>query len=81
MNVSLASFEELVEKLRQHGLGKESDRLKSLLNAAWSSTSEFIGELGLETLRIQRSQSMASLDLQVAIAKCIEETKTIWPEF
>ena len=64
MNVNLRPFEELVAKLREHGFGEGADEIAMLMSSAWTTSSEFTGELGRAVLRFQREHSAVSTDLR-----------------
>ena len=79
-NVHLDPFDELIRALRAQGLPDAADSLASIKAAAWTSSSEMLGELGKAVLRIQAENAHASNDLQRTLARCIEEVRKVWPQ-
>ena len=80
MNVNLRPFEELVAKLREHGFGEGADEIAMLMSSAWTTSSEFTGELGRAVLRFQREHSAVSTDLLDALDRCMREVQIVWPD-
>jgi hypothetical protein len=80
MNVSLRPFDELVAKLREHGFSECADEISMLLSLAWTTSSEFVGELGLAVLRFQREHPAVSTDLQDTLNGCMKEVRIVWPD-
>ncbi len=80
MNVNLSPFEELIIKLRVHGFGECADEIAMLMSSAWTTSSEFIGELGQAVLRFQRTHLSVSADLQDALDHCMREVRIVWPD-
>ena len=80
MNVNLRPFDELVAKLREHGFGEGADEIAMLMSSAWTTSSEFIGELGRTVLRFQREHPTVSTDLRDALDRCMREVRIVWPD-
>jgi hypothetical protein len=80
VNVSLRPFEELVIKLREHGFGESANEIATLTGSAWTTSSEFIGELGRAVLRFQREHPAVSTDLRDALDRCTREVRIVWPD-
>ena len=80
MNVNLRPFKELVANLRVHGFGEGADEIAMLMSSAWTTSSEFIGELGRAVLRFQREHPTVSADLQDALDRCMREVRIVWPD-
>ena len=80
MNVSLRPFEELVAKLREHSFDEGADEIAMVMSSAWTTSSEFIGELGRAVLRFQREHPAVSTDLHDTLDRCIREVRIVWPD-
>jgi len=80
MNVSLHPFEELVTKLRSDGFEPTADRIALLMRSSWTTSSEFIGELGLTVSEFQREHPVISPDLRDIVARCMREVRIVWPD-
>jgi hypothetical protein len=74
-------FDRLTESLRAAGLGEDAGRLHSLLHeTAWTSSSELLGELGLELRRIKK-QHWRRLDegARSLLQECAAAVHKGWP--
>jgi hypothetical protein len=80
MNVSLHPFEELIAKLREQGFSESADYIEMLKRISWTSSSEFIGELGQGILRFQREHPTVSGDLRDVLDRCMREVRIVWPD-
>lgn len=80
MNVNLRPFEELVIKLRENGFGDGADEIAMLMSSAWTTSSEFIGELGRAVMRFQREHPVVSTDLRDVLDRCMREVRIVWPD-
>jgi hypothetical protein len=74
-------FEELLSALGTEGYDQISQRLHVLLHeVAWTTSSELMGELGLEILIFQRSPQSLSPELQELLCRCMDVVKQVWPD-
>ncbi len=73
-------FDELIRELRAQGLADAADSLASIKAAAWTTSSEMLGELGMAILRIQSENARASNDLQRLLGRCMDEVRKVWPQ-
>jgi len=80
MNVNLRPFDELATKFREHGFSEGADEIAMLMSSAWTTSSEFIGELGQAVLRFQRAHPSISADLRDALDRCMKEVRIVWPD-
>jgi hypothetical protein len=80
MNVSLHPFDELIIKLREHGFAESADYVAMLMRSVWTSSSEFIGELGQAVLLFQREHPTIPPDLRDVLDRCMREVRIVWPE-
>jgi hypothetical protein len=73
-------FDRLIADLKTEGYQTEAQRLHSILHeVAWTTSSELIGELGLEIVAIQRTSGDYSVDLRRKLDDCMEAVKRVWP--
>jgi len=80
MKVNRHPFDELVIELRKHGYGESADDVATLMRSAWSSSSEYIGELGQAVLRFQRAHPIVAPDLRNVLDRRMREVRIVWPE-
>ena len=74
-------FDELIQRLRAAGFTDAAQRLDDKLHGTvWTTSSEQIGELGLEILAFQRSTSKASPRLQRSLKQCMAVVRKVWPD-
>ena len=75
-----AGFRELVFVLRSEGFGVTAARLDTMLQAAWTSSSELLGELGQEILAFQRcGYEPVSPELRRSLDACLSVVRRVWP--
>ncbi len=80
MNVDPHPFDELITRFREYGFPENADRLAMLMRSVWTSSSEFIGELGLTVLRFQREQPSVRPELREVLDRCVREARKVWPD-
>lgn len=78
--VELAPFDELIAQLRARELNEAADSISRLRTAAWSTSSEMIGELGLAVLRLQSDKNLFPRELTPLADRCMTEVRKVWPE-
>gem|GEM_PF-951494 len=77
---SATDFEILISTLRAEGHEQAARKLDELLHeVAWTSSSEMVGELGLEVVRFQRGNPRVSPELQELLHRCLKQIKRVWP--
>jgi hypothetical protein len=73
-------FDELIALLKAEGRAEEGQRIHTLLHeVAWTTSSELLGELGQETLAIQRSNPACSVELHCKFTECLKLVRRVWP--
>jgi hypothetical protein len=78
---SHSDFDELISMLRAEGHDQVAQRLHMLLHeVAWTSSSELMGELGLEIAAFRRSTRNLSPELEKLICRCLDVVKKVWPD-
>jgi hypothetical protein len=77
-----AFVDQVAERLRAEGLADSADRLHALLHrAAWSSSSELIGEVGKAIIVVRgRSDRSVSPDLVRDLERCLAAVRRVWPD-
>ena len=80
-------FDDLIEKLeaesvRKPILNKSAAALHQLLHGtAWTTSSELLGEVGLELLRIQRDyEKSLAPDTRESLQRCLAAVRKVWPD-
>lgn len=74
-------FDELIRRLRAAGFTDAARKLDDKLHGtAWATSSEQIGELGLEILAFQRSTPKVSARLQRSLRECLDVVRQVWPD-
>jgi len=69
-----------LEKLKRLGFVEETAELERLVNSAWSSSSEMLGEIGLGLLRLEsRIGSQWPDTIREECAKYLSEVRKVWP--
>jgi hypothetical protein len=64
-------FDTLVACLRAQGLDAAAESLEGVLTGVWTTSSEFLGEVGLELVRIRKAYGRAfSSDTKRAFGLC-----------
>ena len=79
--IDYQAFEDLILKLRQSRYETTADKLDSLLHLeAWTSSSELVGELGLEIVAFDRSASNVPAEVQNGLKRCLAIVRKVWPD-
>jgi hypothetical protein len=73
-------FDELIRQLHADGLSSAAESILALRKAAWSTSSEMIGELGIAVSKIQAETPQASPALQEILGRCMAQVRKIWPD-
>ena len=73
-------FRELVRVLRDEDFGVTAARLDTILRAAWTTSSELLGELGQEILAFQRcGYEPFSPELRRSLDASLSVVRRVWP--
>ena len=76
----LELFDELIRQLHADGLCSAAKSVSGVRNAAWSTSSEMMGGLGIAVLKIQAETPAPSRALQEILGRCMAEVRNIWPD-
>ena len=69
-----------LEKLKRLRFVEETAELERIVNSAWSSSSEMLGEIGLGLLRLEsRLGSRCPDAIKEEFAKYMREVRKVWP--
>jgi hypothetical protein len=79
--VNSEPFHVLATSLRETGFTAQSERLESVLNGTWTTSSELIGELGVAVLAIREECRPLRADQKVLLKRCLREVRKAWPGF
>jgi len=79
--VSSEPFHALATSLREGGFITHSNRLESVLNGTWTTSSELIGELGLAVMEIRKECRPLGGTQKALIKQCLREVRKAWPGF
>jgi hypothetical protein len=75
-------FRELLNELERAGLSAQATALRdALFNTAYTSSSEFIGEMDRVIAAIARASGAVPAPVNQALARSLEEVHKIWPAF
>lgn len=75
------NFDELSSMLHAEGHDQLGQRLHMLVHeVAWTTSSELMGELGVEILTFRRTAKDLSPDLQKLLCRCMDVVKQVWPD-
>jgi len=79
MTKSSQPLDDLLVILRKHGLIEAADNFEDLMTCAWTSSSEFIGELGLAILGFQKEHPTMPTEVRGVLKRCLKEIRAVWP--
>jgi len=74
-------FDQLIYNLKEQGFNEPADNLNELLHQiAWTSSSEMLGELGLEILRTEKKyKNRLDPKTSKAVKSCLRVVRKVWP--
>lgn len=79
-SVSLEPFDELITLLRDRGFNSEASAVERMRHSAWTSSSEMLGVLGIEVLRLQARADSLPNEIDFLVRCCITEVRKVWPD-
>lgn len=79
--VSSASFHALASALKESGFTAHGLRIESVLNGAWTTSSELIGELGQAVVAVRRECKPLSPAHKALVKECLRQVRMVWPGF
>lgn len=69
-----------VARLRDAGFAEDAEDLDGILTAAWTSSSELLGEIGIRVVRILRAhRSEIPPDVRHVFEAMLTEVENTWP--
>lgn len=74
-------FHALVLALREAGFVANSQRLDDSLNGTWTTSTELIGELGVEVIAIRKECKPLNPTVKRLLKECLREVRKAWPGF
>lgn len=74
-------FRVLAASLGESGFTAEGKRLESILDGAWTGSSELIGELGAAVLAIRKECRPLNAKQKALVEQCLREVRKAWPGF
>ncbi len=74
-------FQRLAAELRASGFIGHSDRLQSVLDGVWTTSTELVGELGIVVLAVRKECRPLSPGLKQQTQECLREVRKAWPGF
>lgn len=80
-SVSSEPFNVLAASLRESGFTTQGKHLESILNGTWTTSSEFINELGVAVLAIRKECKSLSANQKTLVKQCLREVRKAWPGF
>lgn len=78
-SVPLEPFDELIALLRENEFASAASAISALRQAGWTSSSEMLGELGLELLRFRAQAGPLPGKLERQLELCMAEVRKAWP--
>jgi hypothetical protein len=79
--VTSEPFHALAAALRQGGFATHGDRLESVLNGTWTTSSELIGELGVVVIAIRKDCKPLTSYQKTLLKECLRQVRGVWPGF
>lgn len=80
LSLNLNPFRELALELRDSGHVRHAVAIEDVLNAAWSSPSEFLGELGLAVVSYRKACAPLAEPAASLVGACMQEVLKVWPD-
>jgi hypothetical protein len=79
--VSSEPFYALASALKESGFTAHSRHLESILNGAWTTSSEFIAELGQAVMAVHKECKPLSPAQKALLKECLRQVRKVWPGF
>ena len=67
--------------LKASGFTTQSDRLESILNGTWTTSSELIAELGQAVVAVRKECKPLSRAQKALVRECLRQVRKAWPGF
>jgi hypothetical protein len=79
--VTSEPFHALAAALRRGGFATHGDRLETVLNGTWTTSSELIGELGVVVMAIRKDCKPLTSCQKTLLKECLRQVRGVWPGF
>lgn len=79
--VSSEPFYALASALKESGFPTHSDRLESILNGTWTTSSELIAELGWAVVAVRKECKPLGPAQKALVKECLRQVRKAWPGF
>lgn len=79
--VNSEPFRALAAALRDGGFTTHSNRLESVLNGTWTTSSELINELGVVVMAIRKECRPLTTNQKALLKECLRQVRRVWPGF
>lgn len=79
--VSTEPFYTLMASLKASGFASHATRLEKILDGAWTTSTELIGELGAVVCAIRAECNPLTSTQKKLIRACLREVRKAWPGF
>jgi hypothetical protein len=79
--VSSEPFLALASALKDGGFAAHGQRLESILNGTWTTSSELIGELGVAVVAIRKECRPLNPAQKALLRECLRQVRKVWPGF
>lgn len=79
-SVDLKPFRDLAVELRANGNVEYALALEILISTVWTSSSEYVGELGLAVVSYRNSCRSLPEPAELLVRACMQEVGKVWPD-
>ncbi len=79
-SVDDSAFRELVAELRAIGSIDSATAIEDVMSSGWTSSSEYIGELGKAVLSYKRPGASMPGSVVPLVMACMREVRKVWPD-
>lgn len=80
-NISSEPFHILAADLKESGFSAHSARLQGVLDGVWTTSSEFLSELGMTVIAIRKECRPLTSNQKKLIRECSRQVRKAWPGF
>lgn len=80
-SVSTEPFHVLAAELKASGFVAHGERLESVLNGVWTTSTELVGELGAVVIAVRKECRPLGARQQTLVKECMREVRKAWPGF
>jgi hypothetical protein len=79
--ISSEPFHTLAAALKEGGFAAHSARLQSVLDGLWTTSSEFLAELGVVVIAIRKECRPLTSNQKALVKECLKQVRKAWPGF